>query len=287
MATSQNGWPASENRAAIQVAPFAIAGVSFPGGVRAGDVAVVLGYVAAQIHLWVEPLHAGWCWGYNYRAVRAGSSLSNHASGTAIDINAPNHPLGSRGTFSSKARAEILRILSEARVVRWGGNYTGRVDEMHFEIDAAASAVASAANQLRNKTPAAGPQESDSMDVNNPHDNALIGRVDALVHGSPVVTFGNLAGKDRLPFVETVNAIRADVLAIKAGVGALSDDETKILAAVSGLRAAVDAVQAGDVDEAKMAAALAPLLAPLIKAGATVEQFEAALRRVYADAGQA
>jgi hypothetical protein len=150
MATSQNGWPAAPDRAAIGVTnSFAVAGVTFPGGVKAGDVSVVLGYVADQFHRRVEALVPGWCWGWNYRDVRGSTGLSNHASGTAIDVNAPNHPLGSVGTFSTAQRAEIHKILGEVGgVVRWGGDYTGRKDEMHFEINASAASVAAVARTL-------------------------------------------------------------------------------------------------------------------------------------------
>jgi hypothetical protein len=147
MATSQNGWPAGDP--AVLDKGFAAAGVTFPGGVRGGDVETVLGYVAAQFHARVEKLVPGWCWGYNYRPVKGSTSLSNHASGTAIDCNAPNHPLGEKNTYSAAQRDEIHRILGEVSgVVRWGGDYDGRVDEMHFEINAGAAAVASAASKL-------------------------------------------------------------------------------------------------------------------------------------------
>jgi peptidoglycan hydrolase-like protein with peptidoglycan-binding domain len=43
----------------------------------------------------------GWCWGHAYREISGSTTLSNHASGIAIDINAPRHPLGASGTFSS------------------------------------------------------------------------------------------------------------------------------------------------------------------------------------------
>jgi hypothetical protein len=149
MATSQNGWSAGDP--SVLDKAFAVAGAAFPGGVRRGDVAAVLGYVAAQIHTRVEPLVSGWCWGYNYREVKgSNTSLSNHASGTAIDCNAPSHPLGVRGTFTTAQRAEIHNILAEAgNVVRWGGDYTGRVDEMHFEINAGAAAVKAVADRLK------------------------------------------------------------------------------------------------------------------------------------------
>jgi hypothetical protein len=149
MATSQNGWSASADKHAIDVdSNFAIAGVKFPGGVRSGDVSTVLGYVAAQFHARVEPLRDGWCWGYAYRDISGGSSLSNHSAACAIDINAPSHPMGVRGTFNADQVREIKAIVAECHgVVRWGGTYS-RPDEMHFEIVGTPGQVAYAARQL-------------------------------------------------------------------------------------------------------------------------------------------
>jgi hypothetical protein len=46
--------------------------------------------------------------------------------------------------------AEIHRILAEVDgVVRWGGDYKNRADEMHFEIDAGQEEVARVAERLR------------------------------------------------------------------------------------------------------------------------------------------
>lgn len=64
MTTSQNGWPASQSKAAIGIVNPTVAGVDFPGGVRGGDAGFVLMYVAEQFHRTVEALHDGWCWGY-------------------------------------------------------------------------------------------------------------------------------------------------------------------------------------------------------------------------------
>jgi hypothetical protein len=115
-----------------------------------GDVATVLLHVAAQFHQHVEPLNAGWCWGYYYRKIAGSKRLSNHASGTAIDLNAPNHPMGRANTFSPGKRAEIRKILHFCEgVVRWGGDYTGRKDDMHFEIVGNAAAVARIAKKIR------------------------------------------------------------------------------------------------------------------------------------------
>lgn len=150
MDTSQNGWPASPDRPSIGVTGFTVAGVAFPGGVKSGDVATVFGYLAGQFHVRVEALVDGWCWGHNYRPVTGGGAVSNHGSGTAIDINAPRHPYGSANTFTAAQRQTIHTILAEvSSVVRWGGDYAGTKDEMHFEINAGAGAVAYVAERLR------------------------------------------------------------------------------------------------------------------------------------------
>ncbi len=111
---------------------------TFPAGVRAGDVYTVLRYVAVQFNATVEALYSPGCWGHNYREISGSTSLSNHASGTAIDCNAPDHPLGAAGTFSAAQVSAIRTILTRCNgVVRWGGDYSSRKDEMHFEINVA------------------------------------------------------------------------------------------------------------------------------------------------------
>lgn len=128
MATSYNGWPASPDRDEIGVVPSDV----FPGGVKSGDVTTVLGYVMRQLDARVEPIVGGWCWGYTYKQnVNNPSQLSCHASGTAGDFNAPDHPNGSSGTFTAAQRGEIYAILDECQgAVSWLEGY----DEMHFEI---------------------------------------------------------------------------------------------------------------------------------------------------------
>jgi peptidoglycan hydrolase-like protein with peptidoglycan-binding domain len=149
--TSYNGWEASRDPRAIMVdASFAPAGVRFPGGVKAGDVSLVLGYVATRIHATVEKLVPGWCWGYEYRKnLNDPSTLSTHASATSIDVNAPNHPNGAKGTFTSAQVDQIRRILAQAGgVVAWGHDWQGTTDEMHFEIRGSAREVSHAAAGL-------------------------------------------------------------------------------------------------------------------------------------------
>jgi hypothetical protein len=171
VATSQNGWPASSDRRAIGVAVFEVHEVAFPGGVKAGDVAVVLEYVVNRFRLEVEPLVPGWCWGWNYRPVTGGGRLSNHASGTAVDVNAPHHPYGKRDTFTARQRDTIRSILAAVdNVVRWGGDYSRTPDDMHFEINDGPAAVARVAAKVRAITrPIQPPPEVDVANVELAH----------------------------------------------------------------------------------------------------------------------
>jgi hypothetical protein len=114
--------------------------------VRVGPSGDLLIWFAARWHREVEPLHDGWSWGWAYRDIRGGGALSNHASGTAIDLNAPAHGLGTpaRASFSVAQIAAIHRILADAQgCLRWGGDYGdpahggvrgSRTDPMHTEV---------------------------------------------------------------------------------------------------------------------------------------------------------
>jgi hypothetical protein len=144
MVTSYNGFLASPNPADFggldnRVVPGSN-GVHLRPGLRGGDVATVLFYVAAQLDARVErgDLFAdGDDWGYAFRKNRNANNISNHSSGTAFDWNAMRHPNGKRGTFSSAQVATIEQILREVDgIVAWGGHYRGTADEMHFELRA-------------------------------------------------------------------------------------------------------------------------------------------------------
>jgi hypothetical protein len=134
---SQNGWIAGATDRLNTAATAEGTLVRFPGGVRADAPGQLLMAVAGRFHREVEPLVDGQCWGYAYRPIRGATTISNHASGTAIDCNAPRHQLGTdpAASFSGAQIDAIHRILAAAGgVVRWGGTYTGRKDPMHFEI---------------------------------------------------------------------------------------------------------------------------------------------------------
>jgi hypothetical protein len=68
-----------------------------------------------------------------YRDVRGvPGKLSNHASGTAIDLNAKLHSLTKAGTFPAE-KVPMIQALTKKYGLAWGGNWT-RKDEMHWEI---------------------------------------------------------------------------------------------------------------------------------------------------------
>lgn len=159
MTQSQNGWDAytdygDPNLVSNPTVPGT--DVQVLGGLRAGDVATVLLWVAVQFNATVEPLvQAQGIWGFEPRLIRGSTEVSNHASGTAEDFNSALHPLGASGTFTTAQVNTIHGIIAQCDgVIRWGGDYTGRVDEMHFEINDTATAVAVVAAKLSGAPPA-------------------------------------------------------------------------------------------------------------------------------------
>jgi uncharacterized protein YukE len=148
---SQNGWPVNPQRSA-----HTIPGTNIRVTVADGDAGEVLMHVLGQVNSRVEgvelngPAGEHDDWGYADRNVRGSHAISNHASATAVDINATRHVLGAQGTFTPEQTTEIHSILGEVdNVVRWGGDYTGRRDEMHFEIIGTQEEVARVAERLR------------------------------------------------------------------------------------------------------------------------------------------
>jgi hypothetical protein len=133
--TSPNGWPASEDRKAIDIQSFAIPGTKSKIAC-AQAVAPILVAFCKEFHELVEPIDQGQLddWGYAFRMTRGSDKvLSNHSSGTAVDLNALKHPLGKSNTFN-KEQCNIITLLITKYGLAWGGHYKKRKDEMHFEI---------------------------------------------------------------------------------------------------------------------------------------------------------
>lgn len=100
------------------------------------------GFVLATFALWfsetVQRVKGAtlddWGWA-PARPIPGSTDLSNHDSGTAMDLNATAHGLSLTGTFNStQERAIHDKLRRYHGVIRWGGDYVHRKDEMHWEI---------------------------------------------------------------------------------------------------------------------------------------------------------
>ena len=131
---SQNGWPASKDPAELGIKSYPVAGSTIKLRCAESVAPLLIGF-AAEFHNLIEPIDGSADdWAYCYRMVRGSeSALSNHSSGTALDLNAAAHPLGAIGTFDAN-KVPMIRALAKKYGLRWGGDYHLRKDEMHFEI---------------------------------------------------------------------------------------------------------------------------------------------------------
>ena len=59
---------------------------------------------------------------------------SNHASGTAIDLNWQKFPMFKRNMNKKQVEACRAIVADCEGLIRWGGDYKTSVDQMHFEI---------------------------------------------------------------------------------------------------------------------------------------------------------
>lgn len=135
MAKSENGFEAIPTWGDSRLTQIKAGGVKFR--VRRGNVADIFTWLIEEFVERVEPIDEGELddWGWAFRQVRGGRKLSNHASGTAIDLNSREHWIGTRNTFRPDQVKTIHAILAESKsTIRWGGNYKGRPDDMHWEI---------------------------------------------------------------------------------------------------------------------------------------------------------
>lgn len=94
-------------------------------------------------------------WSFADRLVRGSTAtVSNHGSATAWDINSTRHLLGHDNTFSDADESRLMKIRNSITdddgqpVLRWGGSYSGRKDEMHVEIIGTPAEVKQAAQKI-------------------------------------------------------------------------------------------------------------------------------------------
>jgi hypothetical protein len=158
MSSSQNGYPVLDPGTTgplPRLRKWTVPGTNRHLLLRDGSAGFLLIHLATWYDQKVEALdhEPTWDdWGYAARPVRGSTTTtSNHASGTACDLNATQHPMGvaTARTFTAKQAADIRkRLRLYGGCIRWGGDYQNRPDAMHFEIDRGMSAVEARARDL-------------------------------------------------------------------------------------------------------------------------------------------
>lgn len=130
--TSQNGWPLRP-----PLSTFTPGSNSDARLTVARDTLPLFLFFCTQFDLRVENLELAGPedeWGYAHRPIAGTNVWSNHASGTAVDLNATRHPYGRRGTFNNTQVGKLRAVLKECGgLLVWGGDWS-TPDEMHFEV---------------------------------------------------------------------------------------------------------------------------------------------------------
>jgi hypothetical protein len=135
---SQNKWQVIKDSSDKKLTVVRLAGSNVPLRLHK-DAAKLLAYVAVRFDKEVSKLKLnnkpgfqddG---GYSFRKIGSSNVYSNHASGTAIDLNWQKFTMFKRN-MSKKQIEACSNIVADCEgLIRWGGFYRN-VDQMHFEI---------------------------------------------------------------------------------------------------------------------------------------------------------
>lgn len=94
-----------------------------------------LNAVLARWNYWTRREDTG---AYNCRMITGGTNYSLHAYGIALDINWQTNPYGpvliTDMPPGMVAEIKAIRTNNGLPVWRWGGNYSGNKDAMHYEV---------------------------------------------------------------------------------------------------------------------------------------------------------
>jgi len=139
MPKSENGWEVIKDQSDKTLTVVRLAKSDIPLRLHK-DAAKLLAYVAVRFDKEVSALKQGNKpgfqdeGGYSYRKIGNGPKWSNHASGSAIDLNWQKYPMFRR-KMTKKQVAACEAIVADCEgLVRWGGHYKTAVDQMHFEV---------------------------------------------------------------------------------------------------------------------------------------------------------
>lgn len=121
---------------------------------------------------------------YNCRRITGGTGYSLHAYGIALDLNWTTNPYG-RTLRTDMPRGMIDAIqamctVNGKQVWRWGGDYTGNKDAMHFEVVCTPADLATGiAGAKPAKPPQPRPPVSEGTDTMTPAQEAKLDQLAA------------------------------------------------------------------------------------------------------------
>ena len=167
-------------------------------------------------------LRHGECWGFANRAIRGTKRPSNHSWGLAVDLNSLTNPM--QATLKTDMPTWMVDLW-RARSFRWGGDYQGRKDGMHFEFMGSPADVERFISELG--LPGAGVVQA-----------AAAKPADAAAGGAP--TTPKLKRKDKGPEVQWLQArlnAHGAGLEVDGSFGAATEEAVKAFQQSKGLEA--------------------------------------------------
>lgn len=152
MAKAQNGWTGITSASSTLLHDWQI---PCQGGfrqvpLRRGSAGFLLCHFAMWWDDAISPIMGGTFdeWGWSYRYIGNSGVLSNHAPGTALDIDATEFPQG-RYNLTKDQRSKLQRRMTFfGGTLAHGAFYRTTVDEMHVEINRLLPEVERKARQL-------------------------------------------------------------------------------------------------------------------------------------------
>jgi hypothetical protein len=155
MATSQNGWSVldgSFDGPFPRLRDWNVPDCNRKLPLRDGSAGFLLTHMAVWFNRNIEAIDRSVDdWGWSPRRISGSDLWSNHASGTAMDLNSDSHPQGhpASGSFSALEITGIhRRLLLYQGCLRWGGDFRTTVDSMHYEINQGPAEVTARAKYL-------------------------------------------------------------------------------------------------------------------------------------------
>jgi hypothetical protein len=137
---SINGWPVIPKWGDYRLATATIPGTTRRITMRKDVLPYFLAF-AADYHKWIAPIDTGTFddWSYHPpRTGRASNKISDHSSGTALDLNATLEGAQRESNKAWWGRMQKKRALSRLRkiydLLSWGGDYKNFYDPMHWYL---------------------------------------------------------------------------------------------------------------------------------------------------------